>query len=140
MYGGINKLKHHLARVVCKNAIVFYGCLAEVTVEMEVSLQVIKDRNTKRARTKFEVGGMGRSQMTPPISFSSNARPSPSISSPFSLPCTDPRSQPNLDGYNKNKRKEGDMEVRRFWYHDRLSFNLAKTSCYQPMVDVLMLR
>jgi hypothetical protein len=137
MYGGINRLKHHLARVVCKNVIVCDGCPAEVTAEMEVALQVIKDQNTKRARTKFEVGGMGRSQMAPPVSCSSNAGASPSISSPFFLPRTTPGSQPTLDSYNEKRRKEADMAVRRFWYHDSLSFNLAKSPFYQPMVDAI---
>jgi hypothetical protein len=86
MYGGINMMKHHLARVVCKNATICDGCLVEVRAEMQVSLQVIKDQNTKRARTKFEVRGIGRSQMAPPVSWSSNVGVSPSISSPFFLP------------------------------------------------------
>ena len=29
------------------------------------------------------------------------------------------------------------MAVRRFWYHDSLSFNLAKSPFYQPMVDAI---
>ena len=29
------------------------------------------------------------------------------------------------------------MAVRRFWYHDSLSFNLARFPFYQPMIDVI---
>ena len=29
------------------------------------------------------------------------------------------------------------MAVRRFWYHDNLSFNLARSPFYQPMIDAV---
>jgi hypothetical protein len=73
---------------------------------------------------------MGRSQMAPPVSCSSNVGASPGISFPFFLPRTSPASQLTLDNYNEKKRKEADMAVRRFWYHDDLSFNLAKSHFY----------
>jgi hypothetical protein len=120
-----------------QNVTVCDGCPEEVKIEMKAALHVIKDQNTKRVRTKFEVGGMGRSQMAPPVSYSSNARASPSISSSFFLPCTASRSQPTLDSYNEKRRKETDMAVMRLWYHGSLSFNLAKSPFYQPMVDAI---
>jgi hypothetical protein len=104
MYGAINKLKQHLARVVCKNVTICDGCPVKVTIEMQTSFQVIKGQITKRARTKFEVGGMGRSQMAPPVSFSS----------PFFLPRIALGSQPTLNSYNEKKRKEENMAVMRF--------------------------
>jgi hypothetical protein len=42
-----------------------------------------------------------------------------------------------LDSFNEKKRKEADMAVRRFWYHNSLSFNYAKSYFYQPMVDAI---
>jgi hypothetical protein len=136
MFGGINRLKHHLARVVCKDVIVCDGFPAEFTTQMQFALETSKNSNAKRARMKFEIAGMGRSPMAPLGSCSSSA-PSPSITSPFFLPCTTPGSQPTLESFNKKKRKEADMAVRRFWYHDNLSFNIAKSPFYQPMVDVI---
>jgi hypothetical protein len=91
---------------VCKNVVVYDGCPAEVTIEMQVALQVIKDQNTKTARTKFEVGGMGRSQMAPLVRCSSNVGAIPSLASPFFLPRIALGSQPTLDNYNEKKRKE----------------------------------
>lgn len=48
MFGGINKPKHHLARVACKDVVVFVGCPLEVTIQMQVALEAIKEQNVKR--------------------------------------------------------------------------------------------
>jgi hypothetical protein len=120
MYGGINSLKHHLARVVCKDVVACDGCPEEVTMEMHISLEGIKEQNAKRYRLRFETAGRGRSPMGPPSSCSSIFAPSPSITSPLSLPRTNLGSRPTLDNFNERKRKEADMVVRRFWYHDNL--------------------
>ena len=45
MYGGINRLKHYLTRVVCKDVVVCDGCLEEVTTKMHAALESIKEQN-----------------------------------------------------------------------------------------------
>ena len=60
-----------------------------------------------------------------------------SITSPFFLPRTTPRSQLTLESFNEKKRKEANMVVRKFWYRHSLSFNYAKSYFYQPMVDII---
>jgi hypothetical protein len=88
MFGGINKLKHHQARVVCKDVVGFDGCPAKVTTQMQAGLEAIKEQNSKRVGMKFEIARMGRSQMEPLGGCSSNVVGSPSITSSFFLPHT----------------------------------------------------
>ena len=73
MYGGINRLKHHLARVVCKDVVVCDRCPPEITTQMIASLHAIKEQNAKSARMKCEVSETGRSQMAPPDPSKSNS-------------------------------------------------------------------
>lgn len=42
-----------------------------------------------------------------------------------------------LESFNKKKRKEADMTVRNFLYHDT-SFNIAKSPFDQPIVDAFV--
>jgi hypothetical protein len=83
MFGGIKRMKHHLARIPCKDVPVCDKCPIEVTTQMQVALDNIKESNARRARMKLEVAGMGRSPMPPPSSCSSSVVASPSITSSF---------------------------------------------------------
>jgi len=143
MSGGINRLKYHLARIACKDVVVCDKCPDEVTAEMASALDAIREQSEKRARYKFETSMIGRDSIGPPpnhstgVSSSSTIAPKRSIASSFFLPRTTPGSQPSLESFNEKKRKEADMAVRRFWYHNSLSFNYAKSYFYQPMVDAI---
>ena len=143
MFGGINRLKYHLARIVCKDVVVCDKCPDEVTTEMVAALDAIREQTEKRARYKFETSMIGRFSMglpdaTPSTRGSTFAIAAKrSVTSSFFLPRTTPRSQPSLESFNEKKRKEADMVVRRFWYHNSLSFNYAKSYFYQPMVDAI---
>jgi hypothetical protein len=77
----------------------------------------------------LEVVRIGGSPVSPPNSFSSSVFASLSIASPFFLPHTTLGFQSTLDSLNEKKRKEVDLVVRRFLYHN-LSFNIAKSSFY----------
>ena len=70
MYGGINRLKHHLARAVCKDVVVCDGCHEEVTAKMYAALESIKEQNAKISRLRFETTRIGRSPMGSPGSCS----------------------------------------------------------------------
>lgn len=85
MFGNINRLKQHLARIQCKDVIVCDGFPAEVTAHMQVALDNIKESNAEKARMRLEVAGMGRSAMAPPSSCSSNTAASSSITSRLSF-------------------------------------------------------
>eukprot|EP00253_Pinus_taeda_P034061 PITA_34061 len=145
MYSGINKLKYHLARILGHGVGCRQSCPDEITIEMVVVLESIKEASSKRARRKDEMVGVGRSssqseaQFQTPCTgnFSSTVMANKSITSSFFNPHTTPGSQPTLDNFNDKKRKEADMAVRRFWYHNSLSFNYAKSYFYQPMVDTI---
>ena len=143
MSGGINRLKYHLTRIVCKDVVVCDKCPDEVTAEMVAALDAIREQTEKRARHKFEASMIGRSSMGPPDATPSTGGSTSaiaakrSVTSSFFLPRTTPRSQPSLESFNEKKRKEADMAVRRFWYHNYLSFNYAKSHFYQPMVDAI---
>ena len=136
-------LKYHLARIVKKDVVVCDKCPDEITVEMIAALDAVKEQNEKRARLKLETSRIGISQMAPPKlspsigNSSSTAAANRSITSSFFLPRTTPGSQPTLESFNEKKRKEADMAVRRFWYHNNISFNCAKSYFYQPMVDAI---
>ena len=111
-------------------------CHDEVTVEMASALDAIREQSEKRARYKFETSMIGRDSMGPPpnhstgVSSSSTIAPKRRIASSFFLPRTTPGSRPSLESFNEKKRKEADMAVRRFWYHNNLSFNYAKSYFY----------
>ena len=118
-------------------------CHDEVTVEMASALDAIREQTEMRERYKFETSMIGRSSMGPPdATLSTGGSTSAiaakrSVTSSFFLPRTTPRSQPSLESFNEKKRKEADMAVRRFGYHNSLSFNYAKSYFYQPMVDAI---
>ena len=77
-------------------------------------------------------------ELSPSIgNSSSTAAANRSITSSLFFPRTTPGSQPTLESFNEKKRKEADMAVRRFWYHNNISFNCAKSYFYQPMVDAI---
>lgn len=143
MFRGINMLKYHLTRIVKKDVGVCDKCPNEVTAEMVVALDAIKEQNEKRARMKLETSGIARSQMAPlertpsTGNSSSTIAANRNITSSFFLPRTTPGSQPTLESFNEKKRKEVDMARRRFWYHNNISFNFAKSYFYQPMVDAI---
>ena len=143
MSGGVNRLKYHLARIVNKNVVVCDRWPSEVTIEMATALDAINEHNKKRARLKLETSKIARLEMAPPElspsvgNSSSTAAANRSITSSFFLPRTTPGSQPTLESFNEKKRKEADMAVRRFWYHNSISFNCAKSYFYQPMVDAI---
>jgi len=145
MHAGINRLKYHLARIPGNGVGCCQNCLDEVTTEMAAALEAIKEETSKRARRKDEIVGIGRSSSqsetqieSPGIgNSSSSVVANRSITSSFFTPRTTPGSQPTLDSFNEKKRKEADMAVRRFWYHNSLSFNYAKSYFYQPMVDAI---
>ena len=65
MFGGIDGLKYHLARILCKDVVVCDKCPDEVTTEMVVALDAIREQTEKRARHKFEASMIGRSSMGP---------------------------------------------------------------------------
>ena len=121
------------------------NCCDEVTTEMVAALEAIKEESFKRAKRKVEIVGIGRSSSQSETQFqslgignsSSTAMANRSITSSFLSPRTTPGSQPILDSFNDKKRKEADMAVRRFWYHNSLSFNYAKSYFYHPMVDAI---
>ena len=146
MSGGINRLKYRLARIACKDVMVCDKCLDEVTAEMASALNAIREQSEKRARYKSETSMIGRDSMGPPpnpstgVSSTSTIAPKRSIASSFFLPRTTPGSQPSFESFNEKKRKlrkEVDMAMKRFWYHNDLSFNHAKSYFYHPMVDAL---
>eukprot|EP00253_Pinus_taeda_P014883 PITA_14883 len=119
MHAGINRLKYHLARIHGNSVGCCPSCPDEVTTEMVAALESIKEASSKRARRKDEIVEIGRPSSQSETQFQS------------------PGSQPTLDNFNEKKRKEADMAVRRFWYHNTLSFNYAKSYFYQPMVDAI---
>lgn len=143
MSGDINRLKYHLARIVKKDLVVCDKCRDEVTAEMVAALDAIKEHNEKRARLKLETSRIARSQMAPSKltpstgNSSSIVAANKSITSSFFLPRTSPGSQRTLESFNEKKRREADIAVRRFWYHNNISFNCAKSYFYQPMVDAI---
>lgn len=87
----------------------------------------------------LELIGMGRSHMVPttPISSSSNVVGNTSFTSPVFLSPTTLGSQPTLESFNENMRKEANMIVRKFWYRDIFLFDYAKSIFYHPMVDAI---
>lgn len=145
MYAGINKLKYHLAIIPGHGVGACQSCPDEVTTEMVAALEAIKEASSKRKRMKDEIVGIGRSSPQSETQFqspsignsSSTAMPNKSITSSFFNPHTTPRSQPTLNSFNDKKRKEADMAMRRFWYHNSVSFNYAKSYFYHPMVDAI---
>ena len=66
MSGGINRLKYHLARIACKDVVVYDKCPDEVTAEMASALDAIREQSEKRARYKFETSMIGRDSIGPP--------------------------------------------------------------------------
>ena len=119
-FGGINSLKYHLARIVCKDVVVCDKCLDEVTAEMVAALDAIKEQIEKRARYKYETSMIGRSSMVP-LDATPSTRGSTSaiaakrsVTYSFFLPRTTLGSQPSLESFKEKKRKEADMAMR-FW-------------------------
>ena len=66
MFGGINRLKYRLARIVCKDVVVCDKCPDEVTAEMVATLDAIIEQTENRERYMFETSMIGRSSMGPP--------------------------------------------------------------------------
>ena len=96
MSGGINRLKYHLARIVCKDVVVCDKCPDEVTAKMAYALDSIREQSEKRERYKFETSMIGRDSMGPPpnpstrVSSTSTIAPKRSIAFSFFLPRTTP--------------------------------------------------
>jgi len=136
--GGINRLKYHLARIPCKGVGTCDNSPPEIQIQMKASLDAIKEAEAKRAKAKQAVSAMGRSEFQGTSSVAGHSTASStSPLSPFFLPRTSPGSQPSLHSFDEKKKKEADMAVRRFWYHDSLPFNYAKSPFLQPMVDAI---
>lgn len=116
----VNRMKHHPLRIPCKDVVVCDKFPAELATQMQVALDNIKKSNARRAGTRLELAGMGRSPFAPLSSCSSSAVASPSIISPFFLPSTIQGVQSTLGSLNEKNRKDGYMVVWRFWYHVNL--------------------
>ena len=118
MCGGINRLKYHLARVACKDVVVCNKRPNEVTIKMASALHAIREQSEKRARYKFETTMICRESMGPlnPSTGGSTSTVAAkrSIASLFFHPRTTPGSQPSLESFNEERRKEANMAVRRF--------------------------
>ena len=61
MHAGINRLKYHLARIPGKGVGCCQNCPDEVSTEMAVALEAIKEETSKRTRRKDDIVGIGRS-------------------------------------------------------------------------------
>jgi hypothetical protein len=141
MFGGISRLKYHLAKIPGNEVGI---CPASTPEIVHIANQSIFDMNRKRdqreemrlelANRSTSISGVGESQS----SGSHSTMPSPSTSSPFFVPRSVPRGQPSIRSMVKTKEKEeADKIVARCFLWSDIPFNIAKNNpFYHSMFEV----
>jgi hypothetical protein len=141
MFGGISRLKYHLAKILGNEVGIFPASTPEI---VHIANQSIFDMNRKRdqreemrlelANRAASISGVSKIQS----SGSHSTMPSPLAFLPFFVPRLMPRGQPYIRLTVKTKEKEADKTMATCFLWSDIPFNIAKNnSFYHSMFEVV---
>ncbi|KAG6477105.1 hypothetical protein ZIOFF_066357 [Zingiber officinale] len=154
--GGITRLKYHLAGIE-GNVEAYTKVSDDVKWQMKQLINSLNKKQEQRKRLRNEIGGSssasvndreelvmdipsstlgGSSNLNARCSSQSGSKAKPQS---FFPPRTTQGAQPMIRSALATKESvhNATMAMARWWYHANISFNAAKSNCYQPMVDAI---
>jgi hypothetical protein len=130
MFGGISRLKHHLAKIPGNDVEICKASTLELVHIPNQSIFEMNKKRDKREETRLDLAnrygntsGVGESQSL----GSHSTMPSSSTSSPFFVPRSVPRGQPSIRSMVKKKEEANKIVARCFLWSD-IPFNIAKNN------------
>jgi hypothetical protein len=141
MFGGISRLKYHLAKIPGNEVEIRSASTPEIVHIANQSIFAMSRKRDQRKEMRLELANRsaGISRVGESQSLSSHSTmPSPLASSPFFVSRSMPMGQPSIRSRVKTKEKEEvNKIVARYFLWSDIPFNIAKNPFYHSMFEVV---